>query len=171
LFDNNVLNIRLDEGVMNEEALFHYCTNHACNIITKDSLLDLKSLQRISKNIKRIIFKASEVPSKIPEIYFEALKKLGIDFMFLVSNEDIVDEMRLEYFDQDVEFIETLKEKPSDLNLTDKFISFKTVIDGDKSYKSLSHWKKNLDSDNNIIDNLNYWEELDYFYIYEQENN
>ena len=171
LFDNNVLNIRLDEGVMNEEALFHYCTNHACNIITKDSLLDLKSLQRISKNIKRIIFKASEVPSKIPEIYFEALKKLGIDFMFLVSNEDIVDEMRLEYFDQDVEFIETLKEKPSDLNLSDKFISFKTVIDGDKSYKSLSHWKKNLDSDNNIIDNLNYWEELDYFYIYEQENN
>ncbi len=171
LFDKNILNIRLDEGVMNEEALFHYCTNHICNIVTKNSLLDIKSLQRISKNVKRIIFKASEVPAKIPDIYFEALKKLGIDFMFLVVNEDILDEMRLEYFDQEVEFVQSIKEKPSDLNISDKFISFKTIIDGEKSYKSIAHWKKNLDSDNNIIDNADYWEELDYFYIYEQENN
>ena len=91
--------------------------------------------------------------------------------MFLVVNEDILDEMRLEYFDQEVEFLQSIKEKPSDLNTSDKFISFKTIIDGEKSYKSIAHWKKNLDSDNNIIDNADYWEELDYFYIYEQENN
>jgi hypothetical protein len=171
LFDRNLLNIRLDQGEINEEALFHYCTNHACNIITKDSLLELNSLQKISANIKTIIFKVTEVPSKIPEVYFEVLKKLDVEFMFLVTNKDIVDEIRLEYFDQDVEFVDLNKEKPSDLSIDDKFISFKTVIDGDKSYKSLAHWKKKIDSDNNIIDNLYYWEELDYFYIYEQENN
>lgn len=171
LFDKNILNIRLDQEAMDQEALFHYCSNHTCNIITKDFLIDLKPLQKISKNIKRIIFRVTVMPEKIPDLYFEALKKLDISFLFLVTNKDILDDLRLDYFDEDVEFVETLKEKPSDININDQFISFKTVIEGDKSYKSLAHWKKKIDSGSNIVDNLSYWEELDYFYIYEQENN
>jgi hypothetical protein len=111
------------------------------------------------------------MPEKIDELYFDFLKKLDIEFLFLVKNKEILNELRLEYFDQSVEFIETAKEKPSDVDLGDKFISFKSVIEGDKSYKSLAHWKKKIDNDTNIVDNLSYWEELDYFYIYEQQNN
>jgi len=171
LFDKNILNIRLDQERVNEEALLAYCSNHVCNLILKDLLIDVKALQRIGRNVKRIIFKVSVMPEKIPDAYFEFLKKLDIEFLFLVTNKDILDDVRLEYFDHDVEFSDANREKPSDISLDDKFISFKTVIEGDKAYKSLAHWKKNIDSDNNIVDNLTYWEELDYFYIYEQEEN
>jgi hypothetical protein len=171
IFDRNVLNIRLDQGVVDEEALFLYCSNHTCNIITKDTLLEPKTLQKISGNLKRLIFTVTTIPEKIPDSYFEYLKKLDIEILFLVTNKNIIDDIRLEYFNSNVEYIELTKEKPSDVDLNDKFISFKIVVEGDKSYSSLAHWKKRLDSNNNILDNPSYWEELDYFYIYEQDTN
>jgi hypothetical protein len=171
LFDRNVINLRLDQGVVDEKALFLYCAHHPCNLITKDFLPSPETLRKISNNIKRIIFRATVMPEQIPEAYFDLLKKMEIEFLFLTSNKDILDELRLDYFEQNVEYVDLIKEKPSDIDLNDKFISFKTVVEGDKAYKSLAHWKKKIDSDNNVLDNISYWEELDYFYIYEQENN
>ena len=89
----------------------------------------------------------------------------------LVKDKSLLDDLRLEYFDQSVEFYNPAKEKPELVNLNHKFLSFKSVIEGSKVYKSVAHWKKGLDSSNNVVDNPTYWEELDYFYIYEQENN
>ena len=170
-FRNRVLNLRLDQEGANDEAVLSYCSNHNCNLILKDKLLRVESLKMLGGNVKNIFFIATEIPEKIPDTYFELLKRWNINFVFLVRDESILDEMRLEYFDQDVEYQDHPKEKPSDIDINDKFISFKTVIDGDKVYNSLAHWKKKIDFGSNILDNLSYWEELDYFYIYEQENN
>lgn len=170
VFKNNILNIRLDQGQIDQQSLFNYCTNHVCNLILKDTIPNVETLKVIGKNVKNIVFITTRMPEKIPDLYFDLLKRMNINFLFLVREKSIIDDIRLEYFDQDVELQELDKEKPSDIDLTDKFISFKTVIEGDKSYKCLAHWKKKIDSDNNIVDNLSYWEELDYFYIYEQED-
>ena len=86
-----------------------------------------------------------------------------------MQNKDILDSVRFNYFDQHVEFVEDNKTKPKNINLNDKFFSFKLVVDGEKVYKSTYHWKNSIDNSDNIVDNPDYWKELDYFYIYEQE--
>ena len=99
---------------------------------------------------------------------FEMLKKLEIELVFLVKNKDIVDEMRLEYFDQYVEYYDVKKEKPENVTENCRFLSFKSVVEGDKIYKSSYHWEKKIDNSDKVVDNPLYWEELDHFYIYEQ---
>ena len=47
--------------------------------------------------------------------------------------------------------------------------NLKIFVEADKTYKSLYHWKNNIDNDDKVVDNADYWEELDYFYIYEQD--
>ena len=49
-----------------------------------------------------------------------------------------------------------------------KFFSGKYLVEGGKEYLSYAHWKKNLDNSNIVIDTPEYWDELDHFYIYEQ---
>jgi len=171
VFRNNIINLRLDQETLNQEAFLQYCSNHKCNIFIKDSLLSVDLIKNIGANIESLVFICNKIPDKIPDLYFDLLKRLKIRFIFLVRNKEILDEMRLQYFDQEVEYQDPHKEKPSDIDVSYNFISFKCVIEGDKSYKCLAHWKKGVDFSDKVLDNSLYWEELDYFYIYEQENN
>ena len=111
------------------------------------------------------------MPSKIPKKYFSILKRWGVDFQILVKNKTILDDVKFEYFDQEVDFADTSCEKPKKIDLSDRIFSFKKVVEGDKVYKCMNHWKNNVDNDDNVVDNADYWEELDYFYIYEQHRN
>ena len=169
IFENNILNIRLDKDLGNMASLQNYCNNHECVLFLKDSLLQIDSINSFSKNIKSINVITTVKPQSIPKKYFSILKSLGIDFCFLVSNKDILDDMRFEYFDSEVQYYNPPKDKPKNIDTDNKFLSFKLVVEGEKIYQSTYHWKKNLDSEDNIVDNPDYWEELDYFYIYEQK--
>jgi len=172
-FKNAVLNIRLDQCEnVDMNSFFSYCSNHKCNIITKNLVMQPETLKQIAPNINCLTLMVDKpLESPIPKKYFEFLKKNKIHFLMMVKNKDILDDLRLEYFDENVEYYNPPKEKPKEVSLNHQFLSFKNVIEGDKIYKSLAHWKKGLDSDNNILDNPLYWEELDYFYIYEQDRN
>ena len=128
-----------------------------------------KIIETFSKNINCIHLILNSEIENIPKQYFELLKRLKINFKILVKNKDILDDIRFDYFDQDVEFYNPPSKKPDSVDLNDKFFSFKFVVEGDKIYKCTHFWKNNIDSDDNIVDNADYWEESDYFYIYEQE--
>jgi len=171
IFKNEILNIRLDKSLVDEKAFFSYCLNHKCNLVTEDVVIQLNSIEKISKNINSIILILNTMPSKIPKKYFSILKRWGVDFQILVKNKTILDDVKFEYFDQEVDFADTSCEKPKKIDLSDRFFSFKKVVEGDKVYKCMNHWKNNVDNDDNVVDNADYWEELDYFYIYEQHRN
>ena len=171
VFKDQTINIRMDKGQVEEGAFFDYCLNHKCNIVVEDLVLKPEVLGQISNNIESIKIILNKIPDDIPKSYFQYFKKLGINILFAVRNKDILDQVRFQYFDQNVEYEKLNNKKPNDVDLGDKFFSFKTVIEGGNSYKSMYHWKNNVDKDDNIVDNASYWEELDYFYIYEQENN
>lgn len=168
---DSVLNIRLDccDNV-DMNSFMSYCLNHKCNIICKNLVLQADVISRISDNLNCLTVIVDEPLDTIPQKYLELLKKKNIHLLILVKDKDLLDDLRLEYFDENVEFYNPAIEKPEQVSLNHKFLSFKSVIEGSKVYKSIAHWKKGLDSSNNILDNTTYWEELDYFYIYEQEN-
>tara|TARA_R110000772_G_scaffold158_4_gene723 strand:+ start:789 stop:1967 length:1179 start_codon:yes stop_codon:yes gene_type:complete len=168
--NESILNIRLDCcDSVDTGSFMSYCSNHKCNIISKNLVLQADVIQKIADNLNCITIIVDEPLEAIPKEYFNLLKKLKIHFLMLVKDKSLLDDLRLEYFDQSVEFYNPAKEKPELVNLNHKFISFKSVIEGSKVYKSVAHWKKGLDSSNNVVDNPTYWEELDYFYIYEQD--
>jgi len=171
IFKNEILNLRLDKSPVDEKSFFSYCLNHKCNLVTEDVVIQLNSIEKISKNINSIRLILNTMPNKIPEKYFSILKRWGIDFEILVKNESILEDVKFEYFDQEVSFIDTSCKKPKEIDSSDRFFSFKKVVEGDKVYKCMNHWKNNIDNDDNIVDNPDYWEELDYFYIYEQHRN
>lgn len=171
LFKNNVLNIRLDKGLIDDSAFYNYCSKHDCNLVMEDVVIQPSSIKNFSKNIKKITLILNNNEEKIPEDYFSLMKKLGIEFKILVKNKDILDEVRFDYFNQTVELYKPISEMPKGVTVNDYFFSFKIVVEGEKTYKSTHHWKNNLDNSDNIVDNADYWEELDYFYIYEQDRN
>jgi len=167
-FKENVINLRLDLGNFPEKVFQEYLKNHKCNIILKDSIINAEIITAYSNNIENITLIVENEQKIIPEEYLLMLKTLGIKFLFLVKDEKILDNLRFRYFEEKVDLYNPQKEKPKNVSKKDKFISFKTVIDGSKSYKSTYHWKNNIDNSDYIVDNADYWEESDYFYIYEQ---
>ena len=171
VFDDSVLNLRLDRSEMNEDAFYKYCYNHKCNIILENMVIKPESISSFTKNIKSVKLILTKEIGDIPQAYFDFFKKFNIDFVIVVKNKKILDETRFKYFDQKVEYYKPHEKKPECVDIDDRFHSFKLVFDGDKMYKSTYHWKNNIDSGDNIVDNADYWEELDYFYIYEQKNN
>lgn len=169
IFKDSLINLRLDRGDVDYKDFFDYCSNHVCDITIEDKVLQPKIIETFSKNINCIHLILNSEIENIPKQYFELLKRLKINFKIIVKNKDILDDIRFDYFDQDVEFYNPPSKKPDSVDLNDKFFSFKFVVEGDKIYKCTHFWKNNIDSDDNIVDNADYWEESDYFYIYEQE--
>mgnify|MGYP003640377972 FL=1 len=169
IFENSTINLRLDKGKTEESSFYQYCANHNCNIFVEDFVIQPEGIKNFSKNINSIKLFLNSKPQAIPKKYFELLKRLKIDIHILVKNKDILDDIRFEYFDQNVELYEPRSEKPKEVSAKDRFFSFKMVVEGDKVYKSSYHWKNNIDNEDNIVDNADYWEESDYFYIYEQD--
>ena len=162
--------IGADLGVnVDEKSFYQYCFNHKCNLILEDSFIQIESIKNIAHNIDSIYLKLNSIPEQVSDKYFSILKRLGINFHFLVKNKSILEDVKFKYFDQNVDYLDSYKQMPNSVSLKDRFFSFKFVVEGDSVYSCLHHWKNNIDNNDNIVDNADYWEELDYFYIYEQE--
>ena len=171
IFKDQLLHLRLDKSEVDYESFIQYCSNHKCSIVLKDSLIQLEPIKHLFKNIESIKIITTKKPEKIPNKYFSDIKSLGVDFSFIVSNKEILDEVRFEYFDQNVEYYDPPTKMPDNITEKDYFMSFKYVVESDKIYNSTYNWKNSIDNSDNVKDNVDYLEELDYFYIYEQDRN
>lgn len=158
--------VRIDYGV-EEEPLLYYCSNHEVVLVT-DQLPQVNMLVRFKDNIKRIIYTVQDKEDVIPEEYFEALKKMNIDFILLSDKEDELPFLRNKYFETQVHLKDGHEDAiPCPDNA--KFFTNKKIIEGDKIFMSYAHYKKGLDSCDKVLDTTEYWEESKHFYIYEQE--
>lgn len=158
--------VRIDYGV-EEEPLLYYCANHDVVLIT-DKLPQLNMLVNYKNNIKRIIFTLENKEDVIPQKYLDYLKKWGIDFILLTDSEDDLPNLRNQYFDTQVH-VKDHDPKRIECSSNAKFFTNKKIIEGDKVYTSYAHFQKKLDSNDNVIDNDEYWKELKHFYIYDQK--
>jgi ADP-heptose:LPS heptosyltransferase len=168
-----IVNVRLDlsERSGSMEGLFDILKSKKCHVYVRNSVVDYNLIYSFHKNIEKIFILIDKKPPKIEESYFENINRLGVEVEFIVENESILEEVRFDYFEQNVSFKKEGNKKPKNIKKGDEFVTCRFVLADGKIYSSMSHWEKGLDNNNNILDNDLYWEELDYFYIYEQENN
>ena len=124
----------------------------------------------IKNNIKKLSLIIDKNSETIPEDYFNILKKYKIDFQILVKNENDLGLIKNKYFDYPVNSYTVNKNKLENVNKNCKFFSNKILVEGEDVYASKAHWlikDKMIDKTYYIIDNDEYWSELDHFYIYE----
>ena len=156
--------VRIDYGV-EEEPLLYYCANHEVILVT-DQLPQVNMVSQFRSNIKRILYTIQDKDDIIPEEYFEALKKLDVDFILLSDKEEELPFLRNQYFETQVHLNdEECDSIPCPPNA--KFLTNKKIVDGDKVYMSYAHYKKGLDSCDKVLDTPEYWKESKHFYIYE----
>ena len=156
--------VRIDYGV-EEEPLLYYCANHEVILVT-DQLPQVNMVSQFRSNIKRILYTIQDKDDIIPEEYFEALKKLDVDFILLSDKEEELPFLRNQYFETQVHLNnEECDSIPCPPNA--KFLTNKKIVDGDKVYISYAHYKKGLDSCDKVLDTPEYWKESKHFYIYE----
>lgn len=158
--------LRVDYG-FDENAFLHYCLNHKVTIVT-DKLIQPNVLKRFAGNVDKILYTINKSLDTIPQKYFDILKNLGIEIVLLSEHKEELGYLRNKYFDVPVHPRKEEKEK-IECSSDSKFLSNKKIIQGDKVYLSYAHFKKELDSDDNVLDTSDYWEELEHFYIYERD--
>jgi hypothetical protein len=173
ILKNKTLMLRLDYG-FNENAFFQYCKSHECALILRNNVIQIAHLEPLARNIRKMIIRIDTLDETIDLRYFDALKKLNIDHQIIIEDESILNDARLEYFDQNVTFYTPTKTRPKEIPENACFFSFKKVVDGSNVYESKAHWKNrqlSVDKQTKILDTPEYWEDIEYYYIYEQSKN
>jgi len=166
---NEVLFLRVDRGY-NQEAFVKYCQNYKVCVIS-DQLIQLSELEKSKHNIKKISVFIDKDFEEIPEKYFEVLKLWGIELQLMTKIKEDFSYLKNKYFDHSVNFYTQKKGKPENISSKNLFLSGKRVFEGGIEYPSLFHCRiknKSLEQGMNVVDNNEYWEEQEHFYIYDQ---
>jgi len=165
---NQLLLVRADYGI-ESNAFMEYCSKYKV-AISSSQLIQPKVLEKIGANVSTLfVFLDSNWDQDIPPSYFQLIKNLNIELVFLLKDESKIFEARNRYFDIPVRPYNLDKDAPCKVGKTTKFLSGLRLLEGTKEYLSYAHWKKGLDNNNQVLDTPEYWRELDHFYIYESE--
>ena len=168
LAQNQLLLVRADYGI-ESNAFMEYCSKYKV-AISSSQLIQPAVLEKIGANVGTFfLFLDSNWKEDIPSSYFKLIKNLNIELVFLLKDETKIFEARNRYFDIPVRPYNLDKEAPCTVGEGTKFLSGLRLLEGSKEYLSYAHWKKGLDSNNQVLDTPEYWRELDHFYIYESD--
>lgn len=154
------------------DHIIPWAQNRKMNLIT-DKKIDLRLLSHLKKSIKVVHYEVSNDTSKdIVEqniLYFKSVKQLGINISLFRKEEDNINNLRLNYFDWNLELLSQHK-PPKEImdNNNLLFYSGKLVFSNGKKYPSLDHAINNLDCDSTLNKVLNtdlFWSESDHYRI------
>lgn len=171
-----VINIRMDY-VFDEKNFGKVIYNRKCNVIT-DKPIDIKLVRSFKAHINRMSF---EVFMDTNPDYVKQLKATGIDLHLFTkeSDDEKLKELRLKHFEYEI-----IQEKPitkESLDIKDK-VGYNTCYKTNKFilakggvFLSRADWKANKsvknfdDNTREIQDTPEFWEEVEYFYIFNKE--
>jgi hypothetical protein len=171
-----VINIRMDY-CFDEANFTRAIYNRKCNVIT-DKPIDIKLIRSFKKHVNRLSLEVFETTS--PE-YVKQVKATGIDVHLFTkeTDEQKLKDLRLRHFE-----FEIVQEKPitkESLDIKDKvgyntcYKTNKFILAKEGIFLSKADWKakKSVKDFNDNIREINdvpeFWEEVDYFYIFNKE--
>ena len=107
--------------------------------------------------------------------YINSVKNLGIKINLLSQNEDMLNDLRIKFFDDGVKLIKKKTKKDLDnLDLICDNSLYKNsnkIVSNGKIYSSKAAYSQGLEEDHDkIIDCDEFWEELDTIKIYNDTN-
>ena len=170
---NAPLNIRYDY-LANEQALFRQLSIRKSLIVT-DKEIDLNLLNQVKENILGVAYNVTE--NNNPQ-FISSVQKIGIPItLFSKLSQEKVNEYKLDYADIGLIQLEKINtkediEKFVQISSNSLFKTKKIILGGGKIYPSNAHRlldipvEPNKPIGGNVLDTPKFYEELDYFYIY-----
>jgi len=122
-------------------------------------------LEKCTGNIKHLVYEINEDTEDL-NAYFKNFKRNKINIIIRTRNKEILDDLRLKYFDYVVDYIDLSKWDSLKVTENTKYLSSKLVCSNGEVYKSIYSAKK-LDKTDNICLNNDSIEELFQLYLYE----
>ena len=166
---NMVINLRMDYH-FDLNNMIQWGKNRKVNIFT-NKIIDLNYLNSIRSNVIAI---QQEVCSELNLKYLNILNSLKIPCELFTRNERALNNLRLKYFDYKVTYKKVkTKEDIKDFTFSDDFYfkSNKLLLSKEKKYLSKYDYVNNRPykkQDLKIVDNADFWEDLDFFRIYKK---
>lgn len=172
-FPNQLFNIRSDL-FFDEKNIYDNLSLRKCAIVTK-KVLNLDILKQLKQNIEQIIIEIvnDDLLDFIKEIHKTSIKYVLVTF----ETGESLNQLKFKFlnFNPIIPLIKGKKTEIKSINLINKstyFATNKVILSNGKIYPSQSHWENNIEASqfNKIIDNNTFWEELEYFYLYNKTN-
>jgi hypothetical protein len=162
------VNIRGDEH-FDEELIAKWAFKRKCNIFINQPM-QINYLQAVRKNINQINYFVQKDDN---QDFFKSVKKLGIKLKLVCKDEDIINDIRLKFFDWDVHLIKTKTKKDVDnfekICNNSRYKSSQIIASDKKIYASKAAWRNGISGDHReIIDCEEFWEDLINLKIYNQ---
>lgn len=166
--NKNTLNVRMDYH-FDENNLFSWSQNRDICVVTNRPI-SKECLRAIKPSLQQVIFRAdlSTRPSDLATI-----KKIGTNLKVSTDDEENLNEIRYNLIDWEVELEQKKSKKDldakDDICYTTKYITSKITLSRGKKYASKAAWKQDIEMTSkqaNIIDNNDFWEEVDHFMIF-----
>ena len=166
-FPRSLINIRLDYH-FNEDNLIHFANNRKVSIVS-DKKMDINKLSRIKPAISHLYLKVNE---NFDEDYVETLKLNGFNLSLILDEGANLAQTRLRFFDFEV--VEETNKNKKDLDNTEKicdttrYKSSKQIFSKEGRFSSKLSYDKKIKThdDQFIIDEDNFWEDSEYFKLY-----
>tara|TARA_R100001082_G_C4363528_1_gene160639 strand:+ start:1989 stop:3149 length:1161 start_codon:yes stop_codon:yes gene_type:complete len=166
---NMIVNLRMDYH-FDLNNMVQWAKNRKVNIFT-NKIIDLNYLNAIKSNVVAI---QQEVCSDLNLKYLNILNNLKIPCELFTKNERALNNLRLKYFDHKVIYQKIkIKEDIKDFEFSKdfQFKSNKLLLSKEKKYLSKYDYVNNRPyekRDLKIVDNPDFWEDLDFFRIYKK---
>ena len=164
-----VINLRMDYH-FNLDNLVQWAKNRKLNIFTS-KIIDLNYLNAIKSSVVAI---QQEICSDLNVKYLNILNNLKIPCELFTKNEAAVNNLRLKYFDYKVVYKKTKTKKDMEnFEFSSDFYykSNKLLLSKEKKYLSKYDYlndRRYNRKDLKIADDINFWEDLDFFRIYKK---
>jgi hypothetical protein len=154
-----------------EENIARWANTRKVNIFLNQPM-QVNYLQAVKKNIHQINY---FLQPDDDESFFKAVKKLGINLKLICKDENIINDLRLKFFDWDVNYIETKTKKDIDncekICNNSRYKSAQIISSNQKLYSSKAAWKHDISGKHNtIIDCDEFWEDAINLKIYNDNN-
>jgi len=156
-----------------ENNVFQFAQGRKLGIILNKPLSS-DFCQAARNSIARITL---DVTDGVDLNFLKILKKLQIPYELFVKDSSKLQSLRLENMDEEISLFErkTKKDLDSSAVICNNAImkSSKILISNGKRFASKAHWvlNKEISSEyQEVIDNSDFWEDLDYYIIYNKEN-
>ena len=171
LLKNSIINVRADY-YFDQENIFHLSRGRKLGVITNQKFSEelcyacKDSLARVSIEVDDLDFD-----------FLKILKKFKIPYELFTYNKENINKLRLDNIDEKILLYNKKTKKDLDLPLDSDhnkiFKSSKILISNGQKFASKAHWMEgkelNAGEDNFIIDSSDFWEGLDYYIIYNKE--
>ena len=162
-----VVHLRMDL-VFNEQCLAAWLSNnYKVNIVTNKPI-DLNLLRQFKNNIQRITFVTSK-STDYELSYIKDVKSIGLNLLMIGLDESTISDTREKFFNYIVESFDHPDRSVIDkISKSSKFLTKKQILSQGKVYPSVSHWRagKIFSAQNKIIDDKEFWQDIEYFYFY-----